>query len=315
VMGTSRTRRPRNLGAGPFQAAINSFTLHLHAEGKADKTVSTYVQAAQWFAGEHLRGRTEHTDWDEVTADDIRAWTVWLLENFSDSYASNQYRALQQFFKWWSHEEELPDPMSKLSPPTVKEKVVPVFTEEELARLLKVSEGRGFEERRDYAILSLFKATGLRLSELAGIRYDPEVPDGSDLDLLRREVLVRGKGNKERIVRFGHPTARAVDRYLRLRGKHTYASSRSLWLGVRNRPPMTPNGIYQMVVRRGEQAGVAVNPHKFRHHFSHTWLDRGGPEGDLMELNGWTSPQMLRRYGRSAASTRARRSYDRIMDD
>jgi hypothetical protein len=41
-----------------------------------------------------------------------------------------------------------------------------------------------------------------------------------------------------------------------------------------------------------------------------TSLDRGGPEGDLMELNGWDSPRMLRRYG---ASARARRAYDRIM--
>ena len=52
-----------------------------------------------------------------------------------------------------------------------------------------------------------------------------------------------------------------------------------------------------------------------RHDFSHTWLDRGGPEGDLMELNGWSSPQMLRRYGASARSARARRTYDRIMDE
>jgi len=52
-----------------------------------------------------------------------------------------------------------------------------------------------------------------------------------------------------------------------------------------------------------------------RHYFSHTWLDRGGPEGDLMELNGWASPQMLTRYGASARAARARRTYDRIMDD
>jgi len=52
-----------------------------------------------------------------------------------------------------------------------------------------------------------------------------------------------------------------------------------------------------------------------RHDFSHTWLDRGGAERDLMELNGWTSPQMLARYGASARGARARRSYDRIMDD
>lgn len=48
---------------------------------------------------------------------------------------------------------------------------------------------------------------------------------------------------------------------------------------------------------------------QFRHHFSHTWLDRDGAEGGLMELNGWTSQQMLRRY-----CARARRSYDRIID-
>jgi hypothetical protein len=50
-------------------------------------------------------------------------------------------------------------------------------------------------------------------------------------------------------------------------------------------------------------------------HFSHTWLDRGGAERDLMELNGWTSPQMLTRYGASARGARARRSYNRVMND
>jgi hypothetical protein len=59
----------------------------------------------------------------------------------------------------------------------------------------------------------------------------------------------------------------------------------------------------------------ATSRRTFRHHFSHTWLDRGGPEGDLMELNGWTSPQMVRRYGASARSARARRTYDRVMED
>lgn len=47
---------------------------------------------------------------------------VWLLGRYSDSYASNQYRAFQQFFRWWSDEEELPDPMARLHPPRVGEK-------------------------------------------------------------------------------------------------------------------------------------------------------------------------------------------------
>ena len=59
-----------------------------------------------------------------------------------------------------------------------------------------------------------------------------------------------------------------------------------------------------MTARRGRQADVTAFPHRFRHHFSHTWLDCGGPEGDLMELNRWTLPQMLRRYGASAHRAR-----------
>jgi len=97
------------------------------------------------------------------------------------------------------------------------------------------------------------------------------------------------------------------------RGTPRRGARTQLWLGVNNRGPMTANGIYQMIARRGRQAGVDAWTHRFRHHFSHTWLDRGGAEGDLLELNGWSSPQMLRRYGASARSARARRTYDRIM--
>ena len=89
----------------------------------------------------------------------------------------------------------------------------------------------------------------------------------------------------------------------------------ALWLGVNDRGPMTASGIYQVIARRGRECGVEVFPHRFRHHFSHTWLDRGGAEGDLMELNGWTSRQILRRYGASARSARARRGYDRVMEE
>jgi hypothetical protein len=70
---------------------------------------------------------------------------------------------------------------------------------------------------------------------------------------------------------------------------------------------MTASGIYQAVTRRGRQCGAEVWSHRFRYHFSHTWLDRGGPEGDPVELNGWSSPQMLARYGAGARSARVLR--------
>jgi site-specific recombinase XerD len=274
--GTQRSRQPKPLAAGAFQGEISSFRLHLAAEGKAAKTVRSYTEAVQWFAAAHLLRETSRTGWDQVSGQDIQRWMVWLLGRYSDSYASNQFRALQQFFRWWAQEEDLPDPMARIRQPRVTEKLVPVFTSGELSRLERACQGRGFAQRRDQAIVSVFRSTGVRLSELAGIRFDPGDPLGGDVDLERREIMIGGKGGKARIVRIGHETARSLDRYVRVRRRHAQAYRAELWLGVNNRGPLTANGIYQMIVRRGWQCGVAVFPHRFRHYFSHTWLDRGG---------------------------------------
>ena len=308
-------QQPKQLDARTFQAEISSFALRLAAEGKAAKTIRTYTEAVQWFAAAHLPGLADRASWEQVDSQDIQRWMTWLLDRYSRAYASNQYRALQQFFKWLAAEDELPDPMAGLQPPRVTDKLVPVFTSQELTRLEQVCAGRSFAQRRDTAIIAVLRATGIRLAELAGLRYDSSDSRCSDIDLWQREITVRGKGGKDRIVRIGHQTARSLDRYLRARSRHAQAWRPQLWLGAGNREPLTAAGIYQMIARRGEQCGVVAYPHRFRHHISHTWLDRGGPEGDLMELNGWTSPQMLRRYGASARSARARRTYDRIMTD
>jgi len=300
-----RSRQPKQLDPGILQAEINSFALRLAAEGKAAKTIRIYTEAVQWFAAARLPGRAS---WEQVTSRDIQQWMTWLLDRYSTAYASNQYRALQQFFKWLAAEDQLPDPIAGLAPPRVPGKLVPVFAPRELARLERACAGRSFAQRRDTAIIAVLTATGIRLSELAGLR-------SGDIDLWQRELMVRGKSGKDRIVKIGHQTVRSLDRYLRARARHAQAWRPQLWLGAGNREPLTAAGIYQMITRRGRQCGVNAFPHRFRHHFSHTWLDRGGPEGDLMELAGWTSPQMLRRYGASARSARARRTYDAIMTD
>ena len=66
----------------------------------------------------------------------------------------------------------------------------------------------------------MFRATGIRLAELAGLRYDPGDPRRSDIDLWQREITVRDKGGKDRIVRIGHQAARSLDRYIRARSRH-----------------------------------------------------------------------------------------------
>jgi site-specific recombinase XerD len=93
--------------------------------------------------------------------------------------------------------------------------------------------GSTFAARRDAAIIAVFTATGIRLSELGGIRCHPGDPTRTDLDLHAREIRIAGKGGKPRTVKIGHQTARSLDRYLRARagtrrpGGPSYGSARA----------------------------------------------------------------------------------------
>ena len=81
----------------------------------------------------------------------------------------------------------------------------------------------------------MFTATGIRLSELAGIRYDAGDPGRNDVDVWQREITVRGKGRKTRTVKISFDAARSLDRYLRVRARHAQAWRPQLWLGAGDR--------------------------------------------------------------------------------
>jgi site-specific recombinase XerD len=189
--------------------------------------VQGYTSAVRWFAAGYLLSQTGKTSWDQVDARDIQQWTAQLLGRYSSEYASIQFRALRQFFKWRAAEEQSPDPMTRLRAPKVDVTAVPVFTSVELSELQKACQGRSFAARRDGAIIAVFTATGIRLSELADICCHPGDPARSDLDLQRREIRIRGKGGTARTVKIGHQAARSLDRYLRARARHPRHSGRS----------------------------------------------------------------------------------------
>ena len=91
--------------------------------------------------------------------------------------------------------------MARLHPPKVAERLVPVFTSGELSKLERTCQGRTFVQRRDAVIIAVFKATGIRAAELAGIRYDARDPQRNDVDLWQREITIRSKGGKVRLVK------------------------------------------------------------------------------------------------------------------
>src|SRR5690606_35421120 len=119
-----------------------------------------------------------------------------LLERWKPATAANRYRGCQAFFRWCTDEELVESsPMAQMKPPRAPESPVPVLPLETVAALIATAERtKRYDDVRDAAILRIFYATGLRLAELATLRYLPADPVRNDVDLDLGVLRVIGKG-------------------------------------------------------------------------------------------------------------------------
>ena len=144
---------------------------------------------------------------------------------------------------------------------------------------------------RDQSIILVLLDTGIRSSELCGLRV-------SDVDFETGKVFVTGKGSKERHCYLGTTTRRSLWRYLVARESQP---EEPLFTTQSDRP-FTRSWLRRVVSNVGKRAGVAnAYPHRFRHTFAVQFLRNGGDIFTLQMLLGHSSLTMVRHYARLAA--------------
>lgn len=296
-----------------WDSTRRSWVRRLRAKGLSQGTIKIYLEALD------LLGRWCMTDGlndpSALTTEDIEDYLDWALNRTTPKgtkvkrgTVARDFRALKQFFKYLATRD---DPngvsiMALLTEPHVPAVPVPILEDDQIGKLLRVCKGKSFAERRDTAIIRLLADTGIRRAEIAALTTATTGNDSIDLE--NQMITVVGKRGKVRSVPIMDKTAEALDDYLRARAAHRFAKRKEFWLAA---PPYRSqtlgyDGIKLMIYRRAKQAGIeGVFAHQFRHTATDAFLARGGQEGDAMELFGWSSREMLDRYGRSARHRRA----------
>jgi site-specific recombinase XerD len=303
-MRAERVAIPKHhLEDGPNGLHWTGFRQSLRAARRSENTITAYHRDLADFAWFHA-GK----DLADLKKIDCQEYYAERLQRLAATTMAIRFRTHRAFYNWMVAEEIITvSPMKGMKEPAVDDVPPPIA---DLNTLLKACAGTTFEQRRDTAIIRLFCEAGSpRVGEMAGIRLE-------DVDLRSDEVTVTGKGNKTRKIPLGPKAAQAVERYIRARAKRANAEqSPMLWLSTLRTGPgdhLTISGIAQMLERRCAQAGIAkIHPHQLRHTAAHVWADEDGSEGDAMQLFGWASDAMPKRYGRSAKNVRARRAAKR----
>jgi integrase/recombinase XerD len=257
-----------------ISAAISSFLTHVRVEkGLSANTVAAYRRDLVKFDG-FVRKRK--LSLEAIRRDDLVDFLSSLYHQKLESRTVARHLVtLRNFFRFAQVKEMIAeDPSVNLESPKIRRSLPGYLRLEEVEKLLAQPNEKTPIGLRDRAMLEVLYSSGLRVSELTGLRV-------MDLDRSAGCLRCIGKGDKERIVPIGKKATALVERYLRdarpkLLGKGALVNTPALFLNRRG-GSFSRVGVWKILSAYGRQAGlrVALTPHMLRHSFATHLLERG----------------------------------------
>lgn len=240
-------------------------------EGLSCLTLKNYKQNISYLQSVVLKR------FENMTTRDIKNFLYdYQLENkISNSTLDDMRRVYSSFFNFLDEEDYIvKNPVKKIHHIKSKKSIKKAFSEEEIIRLQD-----SCTSKRDRALIDFLYSTGVRVSELCRLNI-------TDIDFNNKELIVFGKGNKERIVYFDSRTKVHLNDYLESRDDNNDA------LFVVSAEPherLTPAGVEYIVKMIGNKAGVKkCHPHRFRRTLATRLINRGMPIEQVQKLLGHT---------------------------
>ena len=269
--------------------AVEGYLSHLSTVRRLSPAT---VRAYRSDLGDLVRASAD-PDVRQVDIDTLREWQ-WdaAATGLSKATAARRTSSVKGFLAW-AREEGLTDADAgrRLVAPKRGRTLPTVATASALATLLRTAEETAQDgdpvALRDHALLELLYGTGARVSEICGLDVD-------DVDPERRTLRLRGKGDKERVVPYGAPAARALDAYL-VRGRNALlargeGAGAAVFLGARG-ARLGPRAVHALVSRLVAPAvgAESLGPHALRHSAATHLLDGGADLRSVQEILGHAS--------------------------
>lgn len=274
---------PAKLGDGPFR----DFSDYLRLEKAASvHTLKNYLADLNHLI-RFLKERGS-VDLLKVDAQILRSYVASLFGKLEPASIARRLSSVRAYYRFLLKKGVLElSPAEDLTLPKLPKKLPRFLVQDEAKALMEAEAGReGPGTLRDVAILEILYGTGIRVGELAGLKFQ-------DMDLGEAWVRVRGKGNKERIVPLGGKAMAALRAYLQERG----TGPGPLFLNPQG-ARLTERSIQRIVKRRALRAGIVkrTTPHTLRHSFATHLLEEGADLRGIQELLGHSSLSTTQKY-------------------